>query len=178
MKKKSNWLEFIQVVVIAALIILPIRMYIGSPFYVQGSSMEPSYNEGDYLIVDKISYRFNDPKRGDVIVLNSPKDKSFYVKRIIGLPNEKIVIDDGIITIYTQEKEISLKEDYLSNNTYTNNSVNNVLGEDEYFVLGDNRPVSFDSRLFGPIKRQDIIGKIFVRLFPLNKEHIFKTINY
>jgi len=178
MKKRSALLEFIQVVVIAALIIFPIRIFVGSPFYVQGSSMEPNYHEGDYLIVDKISYRFDEPKRGDVIVLKSPIDTSYYIKRIIGLPGEKVVINNGDITIFSQGEQLNLNEEYLNQNIYTNNTVDNLLSEDEYFVLGDNRPVSFDSRLFGPIQKTDIVGKIFVRLFPLNQDHVSKPINY
>lgn len=170
MKKVFSFLwETIKIVFLALIIVIPIRYFIFQPFVVSGQSMEPTLLSGDYLIVDEISYRFRDPSRGEIIVFRYPEDpKTRHIKRIIGLPGEKIEIDNEIITIlaidgttfFLNESEY---HPYLGNI----DNVSIVLKEDEYFVMGDNRPISFDSRKWGALPKENIVGRFFVRLLPL-----------
>jgi len=160
--------ELSKIALIALVIVLPIRYFLFQPFIVKGESMSPNFESGDYLIVDEISYRFSDPQRGDVIVFDYPKDKiQRFIKRIIGLPGETITIENGGVNISKDGEGIALEESYLPENLKTYGSVNISLNADEYFVLGDNREYSFDSRAWGVVPRKDIIGKAFLRIFPL-----------
>ena len=163
-------LEVLQVVVVALAIVLPIRFFVFQPFIVKGASMEPSFHGGDYLIIDEISYRFTAPKRGEVLVFKYPLDKSQrFIKRIIGLPGEKVDIEGGRVTITKPNggKEI-LAESYIttpfSELILENNSL--TLGQGEYYVMGDNRTHSFDSRNWGVLKEEDIVGRVVFRAWP------------
>ena len=161
--------EVAKIVIIALLIVAPIRYFVFQPFIVRGASMEPNFYSGDYLIVDEISYRFNQPQRGDVIVFKCPKDLSQrFIKRIIGLPNETVEIKNGKITIYNSEgiNQPLNESEYLS--LYKNIGPEAItrLGPEEYFVLGDNRSFSLDSRKWGVLDGDNIIGKVFLRIFP------------
>jgi len=157
-------------VLIAVLIVAPIRLLVAQPFIVSGSSMTPTFANGEYLIVDQLSYRFHEPERGDVLIFRFPGDTSkFFIKRIIGLPNETISANRGTITIhrnYNGTEEV-LSEPYVSIETPDTYTV--TLGNDEYFVLGDNRPASSDSRIWGTLKRSHIVGRAYLRLFPFTK---------
>lgn len=148
-------------------IVIPIRVFIASPFVVDGESMHPTFENLDYLIIDEVVYRFSAPARGDVIVFRYPKDPSvFYIKRIIGLPGETVSITKGAVTVTTTNNEtLTLNEPYVVNEdaTYTKKV---ALKEGEYFVMGDNRPNSSDSRVWGPLPAKDIIGRVDVRLLP------------
>jgi signal peptidase I len=158
--------EILQTVFLALLIVLPIRLFIFQPFIVKGESMEPNFKESDYLIIDEITYRFREPKRGEVVVFKNPmNERQRFIKRIIGLPGETIEIVDGKIFISNGEK-IILNEPYL-NFSFTSGDIKITLGMDEYFVLGDNRQFSLDSRRFGPIKKKEIVGRAFLRLWPI-----------
>lgn len=162
--------ELLSFAFIALLIVMPIRIFIAQPFIVNGASMEPSFYSGNYLIVDEISYRFEEPKRGDVIVFRPPDDPSiFLIKRIIGLPGEIITIEDGEITIEneTNPDGFVLTEPYLTEETSGNTKM--ILANDEYFVLGDNRDQSSDSRVWGPLSEELIIGEAFLRLWPIEQ---------
>lgn len=160
--------EIFKIFVIASVIVLPIRYFLFQPFIVKGESMVPSFQPGDYLIVDEISYRFSEPQRGDVVVFKYPKDKSQkFIKRIIGLPGETIEIKDDKITVRSGDNEKLLEEDYLSDSPIIYGTLNFNLGEDEYFVLGDNRGFSYDSRVWGSVSSENIIGKALLRLFPI-----------
>ncbi len=160
--------ELIKIGLIALVIVLPIRYFLFQPFIVKGESMTPNFRSGDYLIVDEISYRLSDPARGDVIVFKYPKDTSQkFIKRIIGLPGETVDIQNSRISIIKDGEPFVLGEEYLSDALKTYGDVNIVLGSDEYFVLGDNREYSFDSRSWGVVPRKNIIGKAFLRIFPL-----------
>jgi len=161
--------EVIKIVVLASLIVIPIRLFIFQPFFVKGQSMEPNFENGDYLIVDELSYRFKDPQRGEVVVFKYPNDISQrYIKRIIGLPGETIEIKDGKIEVFNQQSEKVLKEtSYLPQGTFTSGDMSIILKEGEYFVLGDNRFASADSRRWGPLPQKDIIGRVFFRAWPL-----------
>ena len=168
--------ETAKLAVISLVIILPIRYYIIQPFFVLGASMEPNFENGDYLIIDEISYRLNQPQRGDVIVFKYPNNpKQYYIKRIIGLPGEIIAISDEEIIIKNKEnlEGFVLKEDYLSG-IATNGNISATLGFDEYYVLGDNRGASSDSRMWGALKEEFIVGKALLRAFPFDKAGIFK----
>lgn len=147
-------------------VVIPIRVFIVSPFVVDGESMHPTFENFDYLIVDEIIYTFRAPARGDVIVFRYPGNPSvFYIKRIIGLPGETVSISKGIINITTNGSTFPLKESYIVNEdaTYTKDV---SLNKDEYFVMGDNRPNSSDSRVWGPLPRKNIVGRVDVRLLP------------
>ena len=161
--------ELIKIAVIAALIVVPIRYYVFQPFFVKGQSMEPNFSSGDYLIVDEISYRFREPARGEVIVFVSPQNSSQrFIKRIIGLPGETVAIQEGAITITSSGQQFLLDESiYLSSGQLTRGTVQIVLEESEYFVLGDNRDFSFDSRRFGQLDKKSIIGRVFLRAWPI-----------
>ncbi|MFA6585580.1 MAG: signal peptidase I [Candidatus Paceibacterota bacterium] len=167
--KKSFW-ELVRFTIIAVAIVIPIRVYIAQPFIVSGSSMIPTFQDGQYLIIDEISYRFNDPQRDDVIVFRYPNDTTkFFIKRIIGLPNETVDIKGNTVTITNKNHPsgLILDQSYLENTS--NNDTHFVLKSDEYFVMGDNRSASSDSRYWGAVPKKLLIGKVFLRLFPLNK---------
>ena len=170
--------EVVKVVVISLVIIIPVRTFLIKPFYVKGASMEPNFYDHQYLIIDEISYRFSDPERGDPVVFRFPLDpRQFFIKRVIGLPGEKIGIENGQVTITNSAypEGIVLEENYLEASTKTIGSVEVQLGEIEYFLLGDNREASLDSRIFGPVSRSFIVGRTFLRGWPLNQ---FGIINH
>ncbi len=164
-KALDFFIELIKTVILALAIVLPIRIFLFQPFIVKGQSMEPNFDNGDYLIVDEITYRFREPQRGEIIVFKLPQGQRL-IKRIIGLPGETIEISDGTITIKNEKGEFVLDESkYLPQNlTFGNFKMS--LGQDEYFVLGDNRSHSLDSRALGPIKKNQIVGRVILRLFP------------
>ena len=164
--------ETIKVVVISLAIILPIRYYLVQPFFVKGASMESNFEDGDYLLIDEISYRFSEPARGDVIVFRYPEDRSqFFIKRIIGLPGETIEVKNNKVIIYNAESTdgFALAEDYLDTNQETLGNLLTRLDDNEYFVLGDNRLASSDSRRWGPVNRTLITGRVLLRAWPFNK---------
>lgn len=164
--------EVAKVVMVALVIIIPIRIFVFQPFQVNGSSMDPSFLDRDYLIVDEITYRFREPERGEVIVFRFPRDRSqFFIKRIIGLPGETIRVEGNEISITNGEEMILDESSYLINEGMINASISQevVLGDDEYYVLGDNRDASSDSRSWGPIQRSDIIGTARYRAFPFDR---------
>ena len=133
--------------------------------------MEPTFDSGQYLIVDQISYRLTEPRRGEVIIFRFPKDPSkFYIKRIIGLPGETVKLEGKTITIIDEHNPegLVLTEPYLESDKTRNDFLTTTLGEGEYFVLGDNRRASSDSRIWGSLKKELIVGKALIRLFPLN----------
>jgi len=160
--------EIFKIVIIALIIVVPIRYFLFQPFFVKGQSMEPNFENGDYLIINELSYRFQDPKRGDVVVFRYPYNPSQrYIKRIIGLPGETLEIHDNKVIIYSEGKTQVLDETaYLSPGVLTTGELRVRLDENEYFVLGDNRTFSSDSRSWGLLKRGNIIGKVFLRAWP------------
>lgn len=162
--------EFIKIIVIAILIVLPVRYFLFQPFIVKGESMVPTFQSGDYLIVDEISYRIKSPERGDVVVFKYPLDTTQrFIKRIIGLPGETVQIKNGKVWISQNGSEFEqLDESYLPG-TITDGSTQVTLKENQYFVLGDNRFYSYDSRRWGTLPREDIVGKAALRLFPVSQ---------
>lgn len=172
--------EVIQIVLISSAIIIPIRYFLIQPFYVKGASMEPNFYDHEYLIIDELSFRFREPERGEILVFRSPPDPSqFFIKRLIALPGETIEITDGVIKIYNTEHPngLILEEDYLDQ-TSTTGKVKVTLGEDEYYVLGDNRNSSLDSRSFGTISADAVIGRVWVRGLPISRIGTFDVPSY
>ncbi|MBZ9572879.1 signal peptidase I [Patescibacteria group bacterium] len=162
--------EVAKIVILALLIVIPIRYFVFQPFIVKGLSMTPAFHDGDYLIIDEFSYHFREPERGEVIVFKYPQDPSQrFIKRIIGLPEEQVKMEGGRITIINKfgEEEILNESDYLSLSQVSLFDTKQMkLGENEYFILGDNRAHSFDSRRWGPLKREYIVGKVLLRAWP------------
>lgn len=179
--KKENLLkEIVKFAFLAAVIVLPIRIFVAQPFIVSGASMDPTFENGQYLIVDQASYKFKEPKRGDVIIFRYPLDtKKFFIKRIIGLPSETVEIKGGQILIKDRgnNKLIISGEPYIGKWEIRNNQGPIMLKNDEYFVMGDNRDHSSDSRYWGTLKRNLIVGRPLVRLFPLTKISFFPGVN-
>lgn len=195
-KMKSVW-EFVKIVIISLLIILPIRYFIIQPFYVKGASMEPNFHDHEYLIIDEISYRLNAPVRGEIVVFRYPKNpQEFFIKRVIGLPGESIEIKDGQVFIYNKQHPLGMMIDessYLDNSVKTYNrwelgydlsdaektqEAKITLGPDEYFVLGDNRGASSDSRFFGPVNKSFLKGKVWFRGWPVKEMGFSKEFQY
>lgn len=166
--EKSSLSEIARFALIALIIVLPIRWYVAQPFIVSGASMEENFHNNDYLIVDQITYRFEEPKRGEVIIFKYPRDHSkYFIKRIIGLPGETVVIDGNSVIIKNEERPegIKLEESYAA--LGKNNFDQTVkLKEGEYFVMGDNRDHSSDSRVWGVLKEEEIVGRAVARLLP------------
>jgi len=174
--KEESWFDVLRFAIIALVIVVPIRMYIAQPFIVSGNSMLPTFHDGEYLIVDEISYRLEKPHRGDVIIFRYPNNPSrFFIKRVIGLPNETVSINDDTITIFNEKNPngFSLDEWYLSDMMHTLPSDTiATLSNEEYFVMGDNREASSDSRIWGSLHERYIIGKALLRLYPIQSINI------
>jgi len=170
--------EITKVVCISLAIILPVRYYLIQPFYVKGESMVPNFHDQEYLIVDEISYRFKAPERGQVIVFRYPRNpQEYFIKRIIALPGEEVQIKDGKVIVYNEANPsgFALDEKYLPADLLTegDNSEKITVNNNEYFVLGDNRSNSKDSRSFGPVDKSFVIGKILFRGWPVKDITVF-----
>ena len=178
----ANIWDIGKLALIALLIVMPIRIFIFQPFVVNGQSMEPNYHSSDYLIIDEISYRFNAPQRGDVVVFKYPKNPNFkYIKRIIGLPGDRIKISAGDVYLNGQKLD---QTSFLSSDVKTNGGAflgegdEVVVPEDNYFAMGDNRPFSSDSREWGFVPKNAVIGKSFIVYWPLNRLRIVKHASF
>jgi signal peptidase I len=169
-KQESLW-ELIRFAIIVLIIALGLRFFVAQPFVVSGTSMVPTFQDKNYLIVDELTYRFSEPSRGDVIVFHPPGQPKgvYYIKRIIGLPGETIKISNGVVTIVNKENPngLVLTEPYIS--AVTSGNINKTLSSTDYFVMGDNRPYSSDSRMWGTLPKANIVGRALLRLYPLNE---------
>lgn len=164
--------DIIESVGVALSIFVVIYLFLVQPHQVKGASMDPTFHDGEYILTDKISYRFKEPQRGDIIVFKAPRNPDFdYIKRIIAIPGDTISISNG--NIYLNSKK--LNEDYIKSETiilpgqFIKEGQEITLKSDEYFVLGDNRSHSSDSRQWGTVPKKDIIGRVFFRYWPLTK---------
>ncbi len=169
MKKTLNTLlETVRFLLVVLVIVVPIRAYVAQPFVVNGNSMSPTFENGQYLIIDELSYHFREPARGEVVVFRYPKNpKTFFIKRLIGLPGETVTIKDNKVTIKNGEQNIEIDDSYIKEQTLADHTT--TLGAGEYFVMGDNRDQSYDSRFWGAVPEKLLKGKVFVRLFPVDK---------
>lgn len=166
-RSSEFWKELLKLLLLSVLIVVPFRLFIAQPFIVDGASMDPTFKNSEYLIVDEVSYRFQEPERGSVIVFKYPKDPSkYFIKRIIGLPQETVIIREGETMIISKDYPdgLVLNEPYIE--FEKSESLSFILGEDEYFVMGDNRAGSADSRAWGAVPRENFIGRPILRLFP------------
>jgi len=178
--KKVLWpfFEVLETVAIAIVAVVIVRTFVVQPFVVSGASMEPTFYNGNYLLVDELTYRFRPPERGEVIVFRYPEDPSvFYIKRIIGLPGDRVTLADNVITVYENGAKTPLQEKYLDGNP-TLGVFDVTVPQGDYFVLGDNRNFSYDSRSWGPLPAKNIIGLVRLRLWPLNEADVFSAPAY
>jgi signal peptidase I len=170
----SSW-EVIKTIAIAGIVVFGIRAFLFQPFLVSGASMEPNISQSNYLIMDELTYRFREPVRGEVVVFRYPGDKStFYIKRILGLPNEQVDIEDNTLLI----DGVKIDESEYLKGIGTSGTVHTKLSSDEYFVMGDNRSNSYDSRAWGPLEKKYVVGRALLRLFPFNRISIFEEQKY
>lgn len=175
--------ELTKIIVISLVIIIPVRYFLIQPFYVKGASMEPNFYDHEYLIIDEITYRFNTPKRGDIVVFRYPRNpQEYFIKRLIGLPGEEVQIKDGNVFVYNSEhpEGIKLDESYLPEGlkTFGLTEEKIKLDDNNFFVLGDNRNSSKDSRSFGQVDRSFIIGRVLFRGWPFTRVKVFEAPNY
>jgi len=172
----SFFIELTKGIIIFLIIVALIHFFIATVFKVEGKSMEPNFHQDQYMLINKLSYIAAKPIRGDVVILKFPGDpeKTKYIKRIIGLPGEKVAIKDGLI--YINDKK--LREIYIANDIITEPEMELTLASDEYFVVGDNRPNSSDSRIWGPAPKKFLIGKAIFYLFPFKDAGYIPKIYY
>lgn len=165
--------ELLHVVIISLAVIVPIRYFLIQPFYVKGASMEPNFYDHEYLIIDELSYRIHEPQRGDIVVFRYPNDpKQFFIKRIVGLPWDTVRVSDGRVAVNGQD----LDESAYLHGVRTAGEKEVTLGPAEYFLMGDNRASSLDSRIFGPVSRQFVVGRVWFRGWPPEKIKFFNTL--
>lgn len=173
--------EVLEIAFVTIGTVFLVRTFLVQPFLVSGSSMVPNFENGDYLLIDELTYRFREPQRGEVSVFHYPGNEStYFIKRIIGLPGERVVVKDGKVSIYNSAhpEGFVLPEVYLPASTITSRAADTTLKEGEYFVLGDNRSYSFDSRDWGILRRGEIVGIARLRLWPLDAVKAFAAPEY
>jgi len=182
----SFFLDIIETVVIALSIFLIIYLFVASPHQVNGQSMVPNFQSGDYVLSDKVSYRLGQPQRGDVIVFHAPESANCpkgtgcdFIKRIIGLPGEEMTVHDNHIFVNGQVvEEPYIPTDFQTLPGFATKDKSITLKMNEYFVSGDNRPYSSDSRSWGPITKNEIVGKAFFRYWPVPTAGTIKHATY
>jgi signal peptidase I len=177
----ASVLEVAEVIVIAIAAVFIIRTLLVQPFLVSGASMSPNFSNGDYVLVDELTYRLRPPERGEVVVFHDPQDYgTYFIKRVIGLPNETVKITSDTVTAYNtaHPNGLVLNESYLPPSTLTSGSETYVLSSSTYLMLGDNRPFSFDSRSWGPLPAKNIVGLVRIRLWPPTEITAFAAPKY
>jgi signal peptidase I len=187
--KSSFWstvVDVIETIVVAAAIFVVVYLFLLQPHQVKGASMEPNFHDGEYILTDKISYRFSEPKRGDVVVFKAPTNPDVdFIKRIVALPGEKLKIDNNRVVIFNDEhpKGFTLSEPFevmepIAGGSHIKEGKTLEVPTGNYFVFGDNRTHSFDSREWGPLPKKSIIGKAWLRYWPLSKISIIKGVSF
>lgn len=180
-------IEIGKIIIVAVVIIFIVRYFLIQPFVVKGASMDPTFHDKEYLIVDEMSFRLRAPVRGEVVVFHPPQhtatgaveeSNQYYIKRIIGLPGETVEIKDGKITIYNTEHPNGIVLDESYETQMTGNPQKVVVPADQYFVMGDNRGASLDSRIIGTIPFTNFIGRVWIRGLPLDRIGIFAAPQY
>jgi signal peptidase I len=185
---RELFFEMAKVFLLALVIIIPVRVFLFQPFFVQGSSMEPNFEDGEYLVISEFGYKenraagimlggFRELHRQDVFVFRYPGNESqFFIKRLIGLPGESLEIKHNRIMIYNEahpEGFVLDESAYLPPSVEMPDMPKVTLGPEDYFAMGDNRMFSFDSRSFGPLPKRDIIGRVLVRAWPPGRLEVF-----
>ncbi len=174
--------EILKVVLISLALIIPIRYFVVQPFFVNGESMEETFHDSDYILIDEITYRFKEPVRGDIVVFRFPNDqREFFIKRVIGLPGETVEIKNNTVKIFNKENpdgKILDETGYLSPGQETRGNLRVPLDDNEYYVLGDNRLHSSDSRYWGAVNQSLITGRVFARAWPLSQAEFFDDPTY
>lgn len=168
--------EVLHVIIISLAIIVPVRYFLIQPFYVKGASMEPNFYDHEYLIIDEFSYRLHEPRRGEIVVFRYPNDpRQYFIKRVIAVPGDRIKVTGGKVTLFNDENPGGehLDETSYLGVVFTAGDIDLSLGAGEYFLMGDNRAASLDSRIFGPVARSFIVGRVWLRGWPPDKLKIF-----
>lgn len=177
----ASLLEVLEVAVIAVVAVFVVRTFLVQPFLVSGSSMSPNFSNGDYVLVDELTYDFRAPQRGEVVVFHDPQDYStYFIKRVIGLPGERVTVKNDTVTVYNaaHPNGFVLDESYLPKGTDTSGTYDFTLSSSTYLALGDNRQFSYDSRMWGPLPKSDVVGLVRVRLWPLTDMTAFAAPSY
>jgi signal peptidase I len=170
--------EILHVVIISLAIIIPVRYFLIQPFYVKGASMEPNFYDHEYLIIDELSYRFHQPRHGEIVVFRYPNDpRQYFIKRVIGVPGDRIKVSGGKVTVFNDANPqgTEIDETQYLGVVFTAGDVDTSLGQGEYFLMGDNRAASLDSRIFGPVDRSYIVGRVWLRGWPPDKFKVFNA---
>lgn len=181
-KKFVNFvLDFLETIVVALSIFVVVYLFIMQPHEIKGSSMEPNFQDKEYILTDKISFRIHSPNRGDVVIFKAPVNPDVdYIKRVIGLPGDRVKVQYGFVYVNGEK----LNEYYLRDTTslfsgsFMSEGVEVLVPEGKIFVMGDNRPHSSDSRQFGPVPISDVIGRAFIRYWPVTAIGVLPKINY
>lgn len=172
-QKKSRWKAFIgNVIYIASAVVLAmlVQQFLIRPFIVNGESMDPTLATGDYLLIDEVTYKLHEPQRGDVVVFKAPPEPTkYFIKRIIGLPGDTVTISGHTVTIIdaSHPEGFALSEEFVTHKSMNDMTVK--VGADEYFVMGDNRAGSYDSRSWGTLPKANLRGRALLRLLPLKE---------
>ena len=173
-------MDTLETVVVALAIFVVCYLFFFQVHEIKGASMDPNFHDSERILTDKISYRFKKPARGDVVIFRAPKDRELdYVKRIIGLPGETVKIFGGSVYLNNQKlMEIYIPENITAQGSFLREGQDFLIPEDEYIVMGDNRLHSSDSREWGTVNKDDLIGKVFVRFWPASDFSVISKPNY
>lgn len=171
-------LEVLEIALVTIGAVIIIRYFLVQPFLVSGGSMDPTFANGDYLLIDQLTYRFREPERGEVVVFKNEQG-TYFIKRVIGLPGETVKVHDGTVSVARKGSAPEvLGEAYLPAGLPTAGESDVSLGDGEYFVMGDNRPYSYDSRSWGAIGQEEIVGIVRLRLWPVGHARAFFAPSY
>ena len=176
LRRLAVFFDVVKILFLAVVLVEVVRLFVAQPFVVSGDSMVPTFYPNDYVVIDELTYELHKPQRGDIIIFHYPLDPSIYfIKRLIGLPGDTVMVDNGSVFVQSgTSTQRLLTEPYLEAGVPKIETGTTTLGPDEYFVLGDNRNSSFDSRVWGPVPGRYIVGRAFVRLFPFTHTTLYR----